>query len=953
MKLFLRIYSFFLLFLIDILSHFLFSQYYAVRTRYFNQENGLSKNNVLQVFSHPDGRIGLVTEDAIFLLDGFQTDKWITADLTGSSISAFYADENHVYVLTKNKGVLILNKEGTTITDSITLTGSFNPDQFIVHEKKLYLMTSRVRMSVYDLTTRKEITSENLKKIRPSCMVLFQNKIRIGHEKGLLTIQNEKEINESFIQGAVQAMTSSGDSLVIASGNELIVRKNEKNFYKFTWHIQKKSDIFLPGGIREIQKMTLDPAGRIWLVPEPGDELYLYKPGACIPVSSFNKIPSSVINYLHTDHTGNVWAGTFDYGALCIQFSPFQNISISVHDKIIPPGNFFKSGTNLIISTQNGLYEFNPDKYLLTQLIEPDPVFNLTCGNLIQSGNAFLVSIPTHPLLKNKNIFTSDRIKIIPVSAKNIFQTEKEIYITDMYDNIIRWDEKSNRITSDTLFSLPDFRTKVTGLKKMKDTLYILTTKGLFTGTQKNNFSLIPSTRNLNCIDFFVLNGEKILVHQQGILALHTKENHSLLQLDGIYHITGDDNYFYIVGSFGLIKTDKNFNSLLHLSRPDGLLNQTIRTVTCNEKYLFLAGSDGVQFIPKRLLRKRPIPLSVKNISSSHGNYADTGQILRLEKTDILKVELICPEFFFPEQVSFHYRIDSDGSNTESKIPVFVLSDISGGKHEINIGLNHSDRIRLKIFKERKFNETPAFWITIVGASLTFTFIMVLIIYRRQKIKSAERLLEEKERNLLKHQAMNALLSPHFIYNTLASIQNYMLQKDTLKASDFLGRFARLIRMIIDKAREEEIPLSEEIQRLTYYLELEKERFGDKLTYSLIVPEEVRELNPSIPNMIIQPFVENAILHGVLPKGSPGHVKVEFKKEKEKLYIIIEDDGVGFREENREKKEGHRSLAISTIRNILDLNSRLKKKSQQFHIEPLKDNQGHSSGTRVVITLEI
>src|SRR5437868_15089140 len=107
---------------------------------------------------------------------------------------------------------------------------------------------------------------------------------------------------------------------------------------------------------------------------------------------------------------------------------------------------------------------------------------------------------------------------------------------------------------------------------------------------------------------------------------------------------------------------------------------------------------------------------------------------------------------------------------------------------------------------------------------------------------------------------MNSLLSPHFIFNSLTSIQNYINTNNSLKASEYLAKFSRLIRMIIEKAAQSHITVHDELVRLTYYLELEKERFKDKFSYLIHVDDKLRTDLVSIPNMIIQPHVENCIL---------------------------------------------------------------------------------------------
>ena len=139
-----------------------------------------------------------------------------------------------------------------------------------------------------------------------------------------------------------------------------------------------------------------------------------------------------------------------------------------------------------------------------------------------------------------------------------------------------------------------------------------------------------------------------------------------------------------------------------------------------------------------------------------------------------------------------------------------------------------SEASSIRIVKAEKLGEREALkWLILVGGLLLIS-IVSLVWIRRVKRLAKERLKQEQQVNELKHQAMNSLLSPHFIFNSLTSIQNYINSNDSLKASEYLAKFSRLIRMIIEKAAQREISLFDELARLTYYLELEKERFKNK-----------------------------------------------------------------------------------------------------------------------------
>ena len=152
-------------------------------------------------------------------------------------------------------------------------------------------------------------------------------------------------------------------------------------------------------------------------------------------------------------------------------------------------------------------------------------------------------------------------------------------------------------------------------------------------------------------------------------------------------------------------------------------------------------------------------------------------------------------------------------------------------------------------------------------------------------------------------QALRAQMNPHFISNSLNAIEELIHDKQAQKAADYLIEFSRLCRMVLNHSRYEEITLQEEIESLKYILSLEQLRLPDKLKYAIEVDPELESSHIRIPAMLIQPYVENAIWHGIYPKEGIGQVKVIIrKKSAQQLECIIEDDGVG-RAKSLERKK--------------------------------------------------
>ena len=199
-------------------------------------------------------------------------------------------------------------------------------------------------------------------------------------------------------------------------------------------------------------------------------------------------------------------------------------------------------------------------------------------------------------------------------------------------------------------------------------------------------------------------------------------------------------------------------------------------------------------------------------------------------------------------------------------------------------------------------------------------------------------------------------MNPHFIFNTLNSIQYFMYQHDKLATNNYLTKFSNLIRKVLENSQHTSIPLNDELDALRLYLELESLRFKDKFDYTITVDDEIDPLLYKIPTMLIQPYVENSICHGLMPLDHKGSVSIEIKLAKEHLICTIEDNGIG-REaaiENKKTKGGnHNSLGTQITNSRLDLVNSLYGTSLRTTYTDLKNEKGDAEGTRVEIQIPV
>ncbi|MDP4258534.1 MAG: two-component regulator propeller domain-containing protein [Bacteroidota bacterium] len=232
--------------------------------------------------------------------------------------------------------------------------------------------------------------------------------------------------------------------------------------------------------------------------------------------------------------------------------------------------------------------------------------------------------------------------------------------------------------------------------------------------------------------------------------------------------------------------------------------------------------------------------------------------------------------------------------------------------------------------------------------------VLWLIDRRRRK-----RLIEkERQRNLareLEMQALRAQMNPHFIFNCLTSINRFVLKNETDAASDYLTKFSRLIRMVLNNSKMPLISLEEELEMLRLYLDMEKLRFKDSFIFCFDISERIDTGSIYIPPLLFQPFVENAIWHGLMHKQGQGKLEIRLRVEKNTLICTITDDGVGrsFAKASTSKSaQKEKSMGIGITRQRLGLINGMGEDGENFRIDDLYVN-GMPAGTRVTLKVRI
>ena len=265
-------------------------------------------------------------------------------------------------------------------------------------------------------------------------------------------------------------------------------------------------------------------------------------------------------------------------------------------------------------------------------------------------------------------------------------------------------------------------------------------------------------------------------------------------------------------------------------------------------------------------------------------------------------------------------------------------------------GSQWSDPVDLYFTVKTPFWYKWTFWTGIILGIVAITTIMAYT--RIKKIRAKERHKRETATriNQLKQQALLASMNPHFIFNSLNSIQHFFSKHKDPEAIDFVAEFGQLVRQNMEFSSREEVRLIDEADYLKRYLALEALRFDHPLEYSITIDPKIENTAVLIPSMLIQPFVENALWHGLVPNVKQGQVKVHFFQKGNFLYVTVEDNGIGLEHhKSKEQTSGHTSRGISLIKERMKLLS----PENELHLQEVLNVNGSVKGTRVTLKLQI
>jgi LytS/YehU family sensor histidine kinase len=269
----------------------------------------------------------------------------------------------------------------------------------------------------------------------------------------------------------------------------------------------------------------------------------------------------------------------------------------------------------------------------------------------------------------------------------------------------------------------------------------------------------------------------------------------------------------------------------------------------------------------------------------------------------------------------------------------------------------HSQLVTTGFTIEKLLYETTWFRILIGLVFLAVTGMLIWVISRRIRKREREKTAISKRISELEQLSRKAQMNPHFIFNSLNSIQQYVMDADVAGANRFIAGFSRLIRQTLDFSSKPEISMEEELDYLTNYLEIEKTRLENAFSWSVAIDKEVHPAEYYIPPMILQPFVENSVRHGLrFRKDKAGVVSITVRLEGEHLVCILEDNGIGRKAAMQYKSISpinYQSKGLSLTADRIAMFNKEHEQKITMQLDDLEDELGNPLGTRVTIRFPV
>jgi hypothetical protein len=426
--------------------------------------------------------------------------------------------------------------------------------------------------------------------------------------------------------------------------------------------------------------------------------------------------------------------------------------------------------------------------------------------------------------------------------------------------------------------------------------------------------------------------------------------------------IYANHDYLWVGTNKGLAEIDlktSDFKVVKTVSNFKGLVSNIINDVYCYKDTLYAATNEGISIIDlKNLDYFSQCVLTDPQIKISGENIKDKKNNLLLKPGQSIGFEFNAISFKSEGGINYYYRLaglDSNWKIYNRNVIEFLY--LPNGSYQFELfAVNRfgakSKTISIPFAVEKIYYQKTGFIFCMILLLGVLVGLLVYFIVSKQKKSMNQKIFISQKLNKLEQDALKAQMNPHFIFNCLNAVQYFVLEKDILRANQFITSFSLIIRHSLDHLSLNQISIKDEIVFLESYLHLEQMRFEDKFVFEIIVGENLDIENTFVPPMLIQPLIENSINHGILNKQiGMGFIRIEINIHEGMLICNVTDNGIGREKSAMFVSKGHQSKALNLIEKRILLLNKSNPNLIGFRIEDLLDNENKVSGTLVILSV--
>lgn len=932
-----------------------------------NDENGLPSNEVYQVLQDRQGFMWIGCDAGLFKYDGFEYKQYKNDDQNGRAISDLNLDvkgrlwarnfNGEIYCLINDRLQLVtkyiktnvahaefaLDNKGNCWGVFNSIVYSIAPSGKIVYKQKVYFKQK-------PLGQINDVILQNGKLV----MADRFNSVFVFNPKS-----NElKEIDKGHMSPERNIFYRQGNKLMLLSESTLHNKITLIEILKTKTHLQQtillspnNSRLYVIPEVRQNENWicTANGVGRFSNHIQSLDKLTRFFQG-------------NSVSHIMKDYEGNYWISTLNQGIIVVP--NWQLLRIDQSNFSLPENHITAlkalSKNQLLIGTYTGrIYHvtLSPRKVIEIKGVAPQKTISV---KYIHSYKEQFIA--SHGPF---SIFSLDRIN----ASYPIYNAKDACIVNDSIHFI--YSERFGAVHFKDLKPIIPLKTQEGGGRNIiynptDQTIYYAFSKGLYAlkngRLRQLNFKNEPVyvssfSENGGIVYVASLSNGLLMVQNSKIIGSYSSEN-SLIE-DELRVVHAYKQFCWVSSREKLYRINLSNHQIAPFSYLNGINPRDINAIDHADGYVFIATNKGLIYFPETLKWKNtqtPI-LYINHVLIEGKKHSNLSNIILPFNNHNFSVDLSSISFRSRGNYTYRYRLSGLNDNWTT-VPAnnkqITFSHLPSGAYTFEVQAVNENGI---CSQTRSFPLTieQALWETWWFYLLTTIFIIViiaLIFYSRFRYLKRKADLNNKL-VLSQLTALKSQMNPHFMFNALNSIQDLMLHQDTKGSNLYISKFSNLMRKVLNASDQTSITLQEEIEILSLYLDLEKLRFREEFTFELNLQGDIDPYQLSLPSMILQPFVENAIKHGLLHKKGEKKLSIQFIL-KEQLICEITDNGIGRKHaaEIKERQNRNSSFATSATEKRIELLNNMDQVKYQLEIIDLFEND-EACGTKVRITLPI